>query len=52
MKEFFNYFFGKGEANEFTNFSLAHFIPLILLGVVIFLIIKFKDKIENLNMKN
>ena len=46
MKDFFNYFFGAGEANEFSNFSLAHFIPLILMGVVIFLIIKFKDKIK------
>ena len=46
MKEFFNYFFGKGDEIEFTNFSLAHFIPLILLGVVIFLIIRYKDKIK------
>lgn len=46
MKEFFRYFFGQGEKIEFTNFSLAHFIPLILLGVVLFLIIKYKDKIK------
>ena len=47
MKEFFNYFFGAGEANEFRNFTLAHFIPLILMGIVIFLIFKFKDKIRD-----
>ena len=46
MKEFFGYFFGQGKEIEFTNFSLAHFIPLILLGVVIFLIIKYKDRIK------
>ena len=47
MKEFFNYFFGAGEANEFSNFTLAHFIPLILMGILIFLIFKFKDKIRD-----
>lgn len=46
MKEFFGYFFGQGNEIEFTNFSLAHFVPLILLGVVVFLIIKFKDRIK------
>ena len=46
MKDFFNYFFNKGDGVEFTNFSLAHFIPLLILGIVLFLIIKFKDKIK------
>ena len=46
MREFFAYFFGKGETVEFKEFSLAHFLPIILMGIVIFLIIKFKDKIR------
>lgn len=47
MKEFFSYFFGQGEEIEFTNFSLAHFLPIILMGGVIFLIYWFRDKIRN-----
>lgn len=46
MKEFLKYFFSNGSEGEFRYFSLAHFIPLILLGGIIFLIIKFKDKIR------
>lgn len=47
MKEFLKYFFSNGNEGEFKYFTLAHFIPLILLGVVIFLIYKFKDKIRD-----
>ena len=47
MKDFFSYFFGQGDSVEFTNFSLAHFSPIVLMIGVIFLIIKFKDKIKN-----
>ena len=32
---------------DFTNFSLAHFIPLILFGVAIFLIWKFRNFFKN-----
>lgn len=45
MKEFFAYFFGEGKEIEFTNFSLAHFLPIIVAAVVIFLIYRFKDKL-------
>ena len=38
MKQMLHYFFGAGETIEFTNFSLAHFLPVLALGVVIFLI--------------
>jgi hypothetical integral membrane protein (TIGR02206 family) len=47
MKEFFGYFFGKGDEVEFTNFSLAHFLPIIVMILVILLIYKFRDKIRN-----
>ena len=47
IKEFFYYFFGKGDVREFHYFSLAHILPLVFLGIVIFLIFKFKDKLRN-----
>lgn len=47
MRDFFAYFFGKGDEVEFTNFSLAHFLPIILMILVILLIYKFQDKIRN-----
>ena len=47
MKEFFHYFFGKGDEIEFENFSFAHFAPIILMVAAIFLIYKFRDKIRD-----
>lgn len=46
MKEFFHYFFGKSETVEFTNFSVAHFVPVLILLAVIFLIGKNRDRIR------
>lgn len=46
MKEFFQYFFGQGTEVEFTNFSFAHFLPIILMAAVIFLIYRFRDPIR------
>lgn len=46
MKEFFQYFFGKGTAPEFHNFSLAHFLPIVLMVGVILLIYFTRDKIR------
>lgn len=45
MKGFFQYFFGKGTEIEFTNFSLAHFAPIILAIGVILTIYFFRDKL-------
>jgi len=47
MKEFLIYFFGKGETEEFTNFTFAHFAPILLMIGVILLIWRFGDKIRN-----
>ena len=47
MKDFFTYFLGAGAEIEFTNFSLAHFIPVILLLGVIFAIRHFREPIRN-----
>ena len=38
MKAFFAYFFGAGATEEFHNFTTAHFVPILLLLGVIFLI--------------
>ena len=41
------YFFGAGETEEFHNFSLAHFLPIILMVVVILLIYRFREPLRN-----
>ena len=46
MKEFFIYFFGKGENVEFVNFSLAHILPILVAVAVIFIIYRFRDNIS------
>ena len=47
MKQMLHYFFGAGETIEFTNFSLAHFLPVLALGVVIFLIYRNRERLGN-----
>lgn len=42
MKEFLLYFLGKGETEEFANFTLAHFLPILIMVAVIFLIRYFR----------
>ncbi len=46
MKDAISYFFGVGEEIEFRNFTFAHFMPIILLGVIIYLIYRFSNKIQ------
>lgn len=46
MKDFLIYFLGKGEEAEFTNFTFAHFAPIIVAIALILLIAKFADKIR------
>lgn len=50
MLEFLSYFFGKGESVEFTNFTVAHFMPIIIVVGIIFLIYHFRNSIRD--MKN
>ncbi|MDF2699388.1 MAG: Integral rane protein [Haloplasmataceae bacterium] len=40
-------FFKLGEAGEFKYFSMAHFTPLILMFLVIYLLYKYQDQIRN-----
>lgn len=46
MKAFFQYFFGKGETVEFQNFTLAHFLPILLAAGLIVLIYFRRDQIR------
>lgn len=40
-------FFGYSETPIFEYFSFAHFLPIILLGIGIFLVYHFRDKLRN-----
>ena len=40
-------FFGYGEKGNFKYWSLAHFIPLILFGVAIYLLFRYREAIRN-----
>ena len=43
MKAFIAYFFGQGADVEFTNFTFAHFAPILVLLLVIFAIYQYRD---------
>ena len=45
MLDFLSYFFGEGESVEFTNFTVAHFMPIIIVIGIIFLIYRFRKNI-------
>ena len=47
MKAFLDYFFGIGAEPEFANFTLAHFMPILLLLAVIFTIHRFRDRLRS-----
>lgn len=46
MKEFFAYFFGSGEQVEFTNFTLAHFLPIVLMIAAVLLLRRYRENIR------
>ena len=46
MRDFLSYFFGKGDDIEFINFSLAHFLPILIAVAVIFLIYHFRNRLS------
>lgn len=50
MVDFLNYFFGKGDSVEFTNFTVAHFLPIIIAAGIIFFVYRFRKEIKG--MKN
>ena len=46
MKAFLQYFLGAGTEVEFTNFSVAHFLPVFIMLDVIFLMYRFRDRLR------
>jgi hypothetical integral membrane protein (TIGR02206 family) len=48
MIAFLKYFLGQGETVEFTNFSLAHFLPILVAAGVILLIYRYRSNIRDL----
>ena len=48
MLDFLKYFLGQGDTVEFTNFSLAHFLPILIGVAVIFLIYFFREKLRGM----
>lgn len=48
MLEFLKYFLGKGETEEFTNFTLAHFLPILIAIAMIYLIYRYRENIRGL----
>ncbi len=47
MKDFILYFLGQGEEIEFTNFTLAHFLPIVVAAGIVWLIYRFRDRFQN-----
>ena len=47
MKEWFAYFFGKGDTEEFVNFGIAHFAPILIAVAVILLIYRFRTRLRD-----
>ena len=47
MKEFLQYFFGAGTEVEFSNFTFAHFAPMLLAVGVIWLIYRFRNPLRD-----
>ena len=45
MKKFLIYFFGEGGEVEFQNFTLAHFLPILIAVAVIYLTYRFRNEI-------
>ena len=46
MKEFIHYFLGQGTEAEFTNFTLPHFLPILVAAGLIFLIYRCRDTLR------
>ena len=40
-------FFGYSDTKDFSYFSLAHFLPIIILAVAIYLVYRYRDKLRN-----
>lgn len=52
MLDFLKYFLGAGETVEFTNFTLAHFLPILLAAGLIWLIYRCRETIRGLKREH
>ncbi len=52
MKRFLQYFFGRGETEEFANFTLAHFLPILVAAGIIYLIYHFRKNIREMKKEH
>ena len=52
MKEAILYFLGQGETVEFTNFTVAHVVPILVAAAVIFVIYRFRDRLTGSKYDN
>ena len=48
MLDFCRYFFGQGDTVEFENFTLAHFLPILIAVGIIFLIYRFHNNLRDM----
>ena len=48
MLEFCRYFFGAGDTVEFENFTIAHFLPILIAIGIILLVYRFRDNIRDM----
>lgn len=48
MLDFLKYFLGKGDSVEFTNFTLAHFLPILVAVAMIYLTYRYRRNIREL----
>lgn len=47
LKNSLDYFFGVGETVEFRNFTFAHFAPIVIAAVLIYLIYRYRDRLRD-----
>lgn len=52
MLDFCRYFFGQGDTIEFENFTLAHFLPILVAVGIIFLIYRFRNTLRDLKREH
>lgn len=52
MLAFLKYFFGEGDTVEFSNFTLAHFLPILTAGALIFLIYHYRKELQTLKCEH
>ena len=52
MLDFLKFFLGKGEEVEFTNFTLAHFLPILVAIALIYLTYRFRQSIKSLKREH